>query len=85
MFPEATTHKIFEINSSFHVNGKSLVSVIQEFSASINKTSIYQEECAPGYHSMKLRYFPDISKFPKILVLCRSETCEATCIYHAYK
>ena len=38
------THKIFETNCCFHVkwraSGKSLISVFQEFSTSINKTFI---------------------------------------------
>ena len=40
-------------------NGKSLVSVFQEFSASNNKTFILAGELgALGYQSMKFRHFP---------------------------
>ena len=44
MFAEIITHKIFETNSSFHLkwreNERSLISVFQEFSASVKKTFI---------------------------------------------
>ena len=60
-FPETITHEIFETKSRFHLNGKSLVSVFPVFSASIKKNSIWQEDCAPAYHSMEFRQFPYIS------------------------
>ena len=48
-------------------NGKSWVSVFQEFSASINKALILEGDWALSYHSMEFKQFPDISYFPKIL------------------
>ena len=64
-------------------SGKSLISVFQEFIASINKLSFWRGGWALGYHSMRFRHFLDISYFPKIL--SRSATREATRKYHAYK
>ena len=38
-----------------------LIAAFQEFFASIKKTFILAGGCALGYHSMGIRYFPDIS------------------------
>ena len=40
--------------------GKSLISVFQEFFASINKIFILAEDWSLGYHSMQFRHFPNI-------------------------
>ena len=50
-------------------NWKNLASAFEEFSASIDKTFIWQGDWALGYHSMKFRQFSDISKVPNILNL----------------
>ena len=42
-------------------NGKSLVSVFQQSSASINKNSSWQGHWALGYYFMEFRHFCDIS------------------------
>ena len=56
--------KVFETNSSFDVKqrttGKVLISVFQGFFASNNKIFIFEGRPL-GYHSIKFRYFPDIS------------------------
>ena len=41
--------------------GKSLISVFQEFPASIGGAFILAGEWALGYHSMEFRQLPDIS------------------------
>ena len=41
--------------------GKSLISIFQEFFASINKISILAGDWTLGYHSMEFILFPDIS------------------------
>ena len=40
---------------------KTLISVSEQFFASIDKIFIWQEDWALGYHSMSFRHFPDIS------------------------
>ena len=42
-------------------SGKSLISVFQEFSASIGKAFILVGGWALGYHSTEFRHFPEIS------------------------
>ena len=39
--------------------------LIQEFSASIDKTFVLAGHWALGYHSMEFEHFPDVSWFPK--------------------
>ena len=59
----AVTGKIYGTDSSFHGiahNTKSLISIFQEFSSSINKAFIWAGWTL-GYHSMKFRQFADIS------------------------
>ena len=41
--------------------GKSLIFIFQEFSSSSSKAFILAGGLGLGYHSMKLRQFPDIS------------------------
>ena len=57
------THKIPETNSRFNVkySGKGLISVFQEFSATIDKAFFWWGHLALGYHFMEFRYFPGIS------------------------
>ena len=40
-----------------------------EFLLAFTKFSFWQEDWTLGYHSMKLRHFPNISYFPKIVSL----------------
>ena len=51
--------QIFETNSSYSREitqyGKSLISVFQEFFASINKVFIWQGDWALGYHSIRFK------------------------------
>ena len=42
-------------------NGKSLISIFQEFCSSINKAFILAGGLGTGYQSMRFRQFPDIS------------------------
>ena len=49
--------------------GKSSISAFQEFFASIEKKSFWEEYWELGYNSMNFWDFPDISKLPKILRL----------------
>ena len=55
-FPETTTHKIFETNSSFHMKwrttGKSLISVFKGFFPTVNKTSVL-----PGRLGTRLSFY----------------------------
>ena len=62
-------------------NEKSLISLFDNFCASINKTLILCEGGVKtlGYHSKKFRKFPDISSLLNLLA-----TREATCIHHIY-
>ena len=57
-------HKIFETNSSFHVKQytmrKVLFLFLMSFLLVLTKCSFWQEDWAPGYHSMKFRHFTDI-------------------------
>ena len=62
------TDKILETNSSFHVkhgtNGKVQFLFFKNFLlvlTKITKPSFRQRDWALGYHSMKLRHFPDLS------------------------
>ena len=61
----ATSNKIFETNSSFHVKrrttGKVYFLFFKSFLLVLTKFSFWQEDWALGYHSMKCRHFPDIS------------------------
>ena len=57
----AITHKVYFSCEIAH-NGKSLISVFQEFSASTDtELSFCQGDWALGYHSMGFGQFPDIS------------------------
>ena len=49
--------------------GKSLISVFQEFSASITKLSFWKEDWALGYHFMKFRHFPVEETGSEIFIL----------------
>ena len=61
MFPETIIYEIFEARCEIVHYRKSLISVLQEFSASINKISIWQEDWVLDYHSLRSRHSPDIS------------------------
>ena len=67
------THKISETNSSFHMKqrtkGKSLISVFQDFSSSINKTFILARRLGTRLSFYEFRHFSDVSYYPKILSL----------------
>ena len=65
-------------------NEESLISIFDNFCASINKTFIFfffgrGRGYTLGYHSKKFRKFPDIFSLLNILA-----TREATCIHHIY-
>ena len=65
MFAEKITHKIFEINCSFHVKqgaaAKVLFLVFKSFLQVLTKLSFWQEDWALGYHCMQLKKYPDTS------------------------
>ena len=62
MFAEKITHKIFEINCSFHVKqGAVLFLVFKSFLQVLTKLSFWQEDWVLGYHCMQLKQFPDTS------------------------
>ena len=65
MFSESTIHKTSETNSSFHVKqfttGKVLFLFLKSFFLVLTNFSFRQEDWAQGYHSMKIRPFPDTS------------------------
>ena len=53
----AIIRKLFETNSSFHVKYRTT----GMFLLVLTKFSFWQEDWALGYHSMKIKRFPDIS------------------------
>ena len=52
---------VFMRNSEIVTMSKGVISVFQEFFASINKIFILAGGLHTSYHSMKFRHFPDIS------------------------
>ena len=73
MFPERITHKVTETNSTFHMEwhiaGKVEFLCVKSFILILTKLSFWQGDWALGFHSMELRQFPGVSKFPKIVSL----------------
>ena len=71
MFPETINHKITGANSTFLMKertvGKDECLFFKIFLLVLTKLSFWEGDWALGYHSLKLRQFPDISKFPMIL------------------
>ena len=56
-------HKTFETNFSFHVKQglwEKFKSFFKSFLLVLTKLLFWQEDRAPGYHSMKFKHFPDI-------------------------
>ena len=63
------THGVFGANSGFRVGWRRGRGIYYLLSKGFSGIWFWRGDWAPGYHSMGFRHFPDISQFPRILIL----------------